>query len=716
MWGVENGNHKDVAASSEGRISRVWRFWAALWTGLILALAYLPSALAEGEFQPSLAGVVQGPTPWAEYQAEEYYDGYLVYGANKYNCLIYALGLNPNDFDLVARGKLSSPSKGGKFYEVVQSGYNDNCPAWVSIPFYEGWLRQAGVTPGTGTYPQYLWAFEIYEGDYEQAKQDAITIRDGGSIDEGGGGDAGGSVKPEGQLTYTLDASGNNSIKDGYFFQTNEGNKTPMVLSGLGIDKCDVTVPQNLANAIKANYDANYNIFISFIPINGGNAKGYLYVRAYKDNGTTTIDTSYGYPLVRFNNDSTLEYYLLVGGNAVSVCNMGDSSLEVTYTQSSINTLQSVAANGTYNFGGIDNRGGYYLAMYTDGTSSGGGGGGSEDPDEPSPDPWPDPEPDPVEPTPPRLPEPGDPVVPDPPDPTTPDPDPVIPDPDTPIEPVEPTPPVIEPGDTYTVDIQGILDAMDEHCIHIQTCLNTNFSNLQGYIGQLAVNCTNVVTSTIYNGDMAIVTAIANARDFIVENLLQGLYDGLVAVTSNQADILDYFEDFAAWLDQKLDFQFPDSYDDTSVVYWLKRLYYKQGTGTVSRPEDPVTDPFGIGEWLRNLANLLIQALEGLAPGLVGDLLSTIDLLKLKFPFSLPWDIMTILGAFVASPEAPNVEFPCYAYTASGLSQVGTYDIDLDAYSNVMEGVRFVGYLGFMAYTLSLMPKWAETMCEVVGC
>lgn len=694
MWGVDNGNHKDVAASSEGRISRVWRFWAALWTGLLLALAYVPSALAEGEFQPSLAGIVQGPTPWAEYQAEEYYDGYLVYGANKYNCLIYALGLNPNDFDLVARGKLGSPSKGGKFYEVVQEGYNDHCPAWVSVPFYEGWLRQSGVTPGTGTNPQYLWAFEIYKDDFQEAKQDAITIRDGGSIDDGGGEGGGGG------------SGGSYGSKDGdYYVLEQVSEATPEM--DLKIELADDVTSWVSAHS----YD---NILIA--------ARG----RYNETNKKWSVVSS----VCNIDED---EISIDVQEDTISIKNIIDSNITVpfiatsTYRTTNVDcelskgnqtnftsSIRNISANYTYPiYTTNDNY--QYLWIYYKG-ESGGSGGGEDDPDEPSPDPWPDPEPDPVSPSPPQLPEPGDPAVPEPPDPTTPSPDPVIPDPYPPIVPDEPTPPTIETGDTYTVDIQGILDAMDEHCIHIQTCLNGNFFNLEGYLGELASNCTQNMQNVIYNCGYVLVSSISDARDYIVENLLQGLYDGLVAVTSNQADILDYFEDFAAWLDEKLDFQFPDSYDDTSVVYWLKRLYYKQGTGTVSRPEDPVTDPFGIGEWLRNLANLLIQALEGLAPGLVGDLLSTIDLLKLKFPFSLPWDIMTILGAFVASPEAPNVEFPCYAYTASGLSQVGTYDIDLDAYSNVMEGVRFVGYLGFMAYTLSLMPKWAETMCEVVGC
>lgn len=691
MWGVDYGYHKAVAASSERRFGRVWRVWAAFWAGLFLALVHVPSALAEGQYQPSLAGVVQGPTPYANYGDDDYYDGYLVYGSNKYNCLIYALGLNPNDFDLVARSKLSSPTKGGKFYEVVQQGYNDHCPAWVSVPFYEGWLYQSGTTPGSGQNPQYLWAFEIYKDDYEQAKEDAETIRDGGSIDDGGGGDGGdsgdavgsgqdGDITAEVELFYTGNVGKFNN-RDSITYKFSE-----QYLSELNSRK------EELESTL--GYDLYWAIALP-----SANSKIIL----------LPVDFKYV-----FEND-----------NLVSVTNTGDSRksyYEIGLGNSSLNSEGAVNCNRIYstntrtlNAGASNSATDIRYLSLTDG-EGGGGSGGEDEPDEPSPDPWPEPEnptPKPTNPTVPDTPEPTTPTQPDPPN---------APNPVTPVDPVIPddVPPSVTPtimtDNDFTVDLSGVLDALNEHCIHIQTCLNSNFTNTNQFIYDLVREFELFVYHCIYDNFGLHDENNKFLAQYIVENLLQGLYDGLVAVTSNQADMLDYFEDFAAWLDEKLDFQFPDSYDDTSVVYWLKRLYYKNGTGTVSRPEDPVVDPFGIGEWLRNLANLLIQALEGIAPGLVGDLLETIDLLKLKFPFSLPWDIMTILGAFVASPEAPSVDFPCYAYTASGLEQVGTYEIDLDAYSSVMEGVRFVGYLGFMAYTLSLMPKWAETMCEVVGC
>lgn len=727
MWGVENGNLKDASASAERRIRRVWRFWAALWSGFLLALAHVPSAYADGDYQPTLAGVVQGPTPYASYGDDEYYDGYLVYGANKYDCLIYALGLNPNDFDLVARAKLSSPSKGGKFYEVVQEGYNDRCPAWVSIPFYEGWLYQSGTTPGSGQNPQYLWAFEIYEDDFEQAKEDAETIRDGGSIDDGGGGGGGGDVGGEGYVEIVDKNTIHGVLKpmpiDNYKIITLEGvqyriynNRAAYNASTYEnkrlCDTVDVTIS---GTSSSIDFTKLYENVYLCLPIGTNNT---IYVRSFEEklekvtSNITINGTEYERYTLKNATGATVKGYYLQTSSITQVAASFDDDILVlhfTYSSSTL-TTNNLSNNST---AGSPNANTAWISGDSDE-----GTGGEEQPDDPSPDPSPDPWPDPVTPTP----KPNDPVVPTPPSPSTPtEPDVPLPGaPDWPLDPGFPyepdvTLPTVEDDNDFTVDLSGILDALNEHCIHLQNCM---------------IECTSIIREALYDiantgnrflyrclGNEMVTTRyyLRSLAEYIVDNLSQGIYDGFTAVTENQADILNYFQSFASWLSDKLNFQFP-KYDDTSLIYWLKRIYYQKGTGTDSRPVDPVTDPFGIGEWLTNLANNLIQALEGLAPGLVGDLLSTIDLLKLKFPFSLPWDMMAILGAFVASPEAPNVDFPCYAYTASGLEQVGTYEIDLDAYSQVMEGVRFVGYLGFMAYTLSLMPKWAETLCEVVGC
>ena len=84
--------------------------------------------------------------------------------------------------------------------------------------------------------------------------------------------------------------------------------------------------------------------------------------------------------------------------------------------------------------------------------------------------------PDPVEPTIPSEPSAPTPVEPVQPDPSTPGQNPVFISQPTYVE------------NTYTADLQGILDALNEHCLHLQNALYANVSDLYNKLSTKLTN------------------------------------------------------------------------------------------------------------------------------------------------------------------------------------------------------------------------------------
>lgn len=268
-----------------------------------------------------------------------------------------------------------------------------------------------------------------------------------------------------------------------------------------------------------------------------------------------------------------------------------------------------------------------------DGPIGGGGGGGGGDEPEPPID-WPAP---PTEtPKPPDVPTPGDPT----------EPNPWIPIPDDDIN---------ITGD----DFQDLLDALNEHCIHLQNSIESNVSQLWD---------------------------------------LQSDFFG-----SAFEDLKSYLHELFEWLSEQLNFDVTvegGQYDDTSVLYWLKQIWAKLPTGINTKPSDPVTNPDGWWDWLTQLLNNLAADLMALGHDKLAGILETLNELRNKFPFSLPWDVAALLGLLVGVPECPEFDMPCYAVSLEGLQQVGTYHITLEPYETVWEGVKWIETLAFAVYLI----------------
>lgn len=295
------------------------------------------------------------------------------------------------------------------------------------------------------------------------------------------------------------------------------------------------------------------------------------------------------------------------------------------------------------------------------------GGGGDDEPTEP-PIEWPTP---PTEtPTPPEVPTPGDPTQPTPPDPVTPTPgNPWIPIPDEDIS-------------ITGEDFQDLIDALNEHCIHLQDSIQSNVSQLwdlqSDFLG----------------------TQFEDLFGLISDNFT---WLGSDVIAESYNDLKSYLHELFEWLSEQLNFDVTvegGQYDDTSVLYWLKQIWAKLPTGINTRPTDPVTNPDGWWDWLTQLLNNLAADLMALGHDELAGVLETLNELRNKFPFSLPWDVAALLGLLVGVPVCPEFDMPCYTVTLEGLQEVGTYHITLEPYETVWEGVKWIETLAFAVYLI----------------
>lgn len=163
-------------------------------------------------------------------------------------------------------------------------------------------------------------------------------------------------------------------------------------------------------------------------------------------------------------------------------------------------------------------------------------------------------------------------------------------------------------------------------------------------------------------------------------------------------DIFSYWDEYVNWLDKKLDFKFPetDTYDDSDLLNWLRKIYVRQGTGDVNtRPVDPATDYFGFSRWFGVLAGDLSGDISGSS---ISSLSSSLTALQHTFPFSLPWDIQQILGSLDATPVTPSGSITIPA--VQGWWESYSYEIDLHWLDSAMVPIRAFELLMFVLYCL----------------
>lgn len=223
---------------------------------------------------------------------------------------------------------------------------------------------------------------------------------------------------------------------------------------------------------------------------------------------------------------------------------------------------------------------------------------------------------------------------------------PEIPTPTIPTTPVYPTINIYQDVSYVTADIAAILDALNEHCEHIQRSISDNFYDFW----------------TVWSEQ----------------------------IRNEFATLEDYLHDLFVWLADQMDFSVSGGeYDDSSVVSWLKKIWLKLGTGGNSQPTDPAIDPFGWAEWLQQLLANFLDALLGLGTGAVDDVVDDLTALLGKFPFCVPWDLAAALAILDAEPIVPEFEWPMFYLDATGLHSFEV-ELSMEPYDEYMGGVRFM--------------------------
>ena len=631
------------------------------------AMAYADDGFEGGEGGDFSDRVIFGPNV-LDIQSGTY--GVQVYAGNKFNAALCVLGFDAYDsrFTNDVKAYLSNESTGGSFYEFSNLFTNNNEPSFVGFDAYNISFQTAIGTSNRLYGAEFVWIARYTD-----------TLR---------------------QAAYAR-------VQEVLNGNTGGGSSSP-----LPDDGTYVTLPLTLYDASPLSYDSNNNKWIYSSSDNGnyayslGNDKYYLKQYANTHNVNTASNFSIRMPKTSiqqlvtqlealgwddgkifinlqvnppnygikfyFVHSSTLQRatdsdgyfygYSIANGTEAYLVYVQTNSFRMPSTWPS--TLSDLTNALTFNIGNYSSKRTwtnypYGLIYDTSQTASimfDGDGVSGDTPIVP-PTQWPDP------------------------DPVTPTEPPTVPDPPTTTTPTEPTIPNIgipqlpniglttEP--TYqTADLTAVLDAMAEHCQHLQTCMIECFDSYYSSITQFEKSLQENQKEFLRSWFRVTIDTIRDCFD----------------------DLSDYLQRLFTWLADQMDFTFTGGdFDDSSIVWWLKQIYSKLGSGTTVRPTDPVVDPKGIGDWFDQLIKNFVLDLLALGQDFLADVVEMFRQLTTKFPISIPWDILAILTLFAAEPETPVLNIPQYALTGvNTISQVGTYVIDLQDYDGVMSVVRNV--------------------------
>ena len=585
--------------------------------------------------------------------------------------------------------ELSNEGTGGRFYQLAKSL---KCAADETPNPIGDFVLSASVSASVALCgADYVWwqvGITVSDDLISGALQDYETILNGGHL--GGGG----SDTFDGTLTMTpLDGSyrGYNANNNTADFASNQavyasGNdlyyvRIPYVANRLYAEAYTIRFSDSIKNEVIQNINDGYDFL--YCKTNYIQSRMRVTVELYCIKGMTTNDAvvvPYTY-----NGESI---NALIGHNISWSDGYKRISFELGVDSLLTTTLSSVSSRYT-GTGPVTNGTGmstYQTSYYMTGTGSGGGGGNNNWPgpsDEPEPGP-PDPPSEPTDPVggPIDWPQPYNPTIPAPgPEPT-------------------PTTPVTNPTNTSPADYTPWLMAI--------------LSELRGIHTD-----TNAWLDAIFEGIVYYGAAICSHIDTASENVRSTLRF-MTQWMDEQLDTSFYqlrhlLWECANYIADSLDYTFvgPDvnvpGYDDSSVLYWLKRIYYKLGYGNVNtRPVDPVGDHDNWWDWIVQLIKNLILDLGMMGADFLSDMGDVLSEVVQKFPFSIPWDIAAYLTAFSTQPVTPVIVITMPAI--SGFLPQTQFTIDLHPYDDAMATVRAVEVIVFTFWLMWKCPILLDMM------
>ena len=502
------------------------------------------------------------------------YTGYMVMAYNKFDAALLTLGISTTDSRLNSNGvraKLSNAGTGGAFYTYTQEFFNNNDnltpPSWAAG--LDGSFAIIWENIALENHMD-IWYCATTDAQMASAKEDLLAVLGGAEL--GGGG----SVPSEIPITYTSADCTMHKL----------GTFNPLS------QPITITLSSSFLSTAQS-YFSRY---------------GPYYAYRFSQRCSLPSDGSTNFEIY-FSSHPIEIIELTSGGKVTQIRFKSDSTLQSIYSNYVSKTSGSITLNGA-NYNGTStvnvSSNGYAQsgAIATDNQYIGWTNiGGQSSPVLP-PNNWP--ENPTVTPTP--LPEPPS---------------------DNPVYP----PQVTEPDVTVpqTPDLSDILDALNEHCIHLQ--------------------------NAIYNGFDDYYTTITDYYDDVVAWLQEWLeyYDGVLD---------DVFGDITAY--------------QRTANLWLNQIYNKlddiddklEGLGE-KITENDIPSSYDSSNVATDGSNVLASAYNGI---------------RNKFPFSLLDSLATFAGSLVHTPVAPHFDMP--VGNPLGNHEPYTVEIDLSAYSDWASIIR----------------------------
>lgn len=608
---------------------------------------------------------------FAGYEDGEEYKGYVIVDSpNAYTSSIVLIGEYSSliQIDSVMYSKLSDPVKGGNFYKLTQKWKHIGTNASGTTEYYPNWLAmthdfadQLNIVYGYDR----NWACVVTANEVSDALRDFHKILDGGVAGDDDDDDD--------------DDDDEHPTEDGYTFI----KWTEIVDSSNAGDIVGFYTASDTYDRIVSSIDSSSNGYGIYAALGVRTSTSQELQRSiWKYSGTSKpeiITTGLSYDSYAYRaGQSTTTYKYYENERYIYI------PLAATMATNAINQTA-----GTYTTGAP------YSAYYWSKEGSGSGGGGDDTPIvpvDPPADPLPT-QPSPTAPNPPQLPNPSDPPVVYPSTPTQPDP----PDWPQPSIVVPPGERYIEvPSNTsnqdYTPWLRAILlqlqalceyfglfadflaDELENHCIHIRDHMTQTIGWLGEYLADYLYDC---------------FASLSDDLDLEFNNLKSYL-----KVLLNQHHT--YLDNLAQWIVDNVNWNYGGGeYDDSNVIYWLKRIWAKQGSGTVNtKPNDPVTNYNVYVTWLGDLFGDISLDLGGLD---LSSLMQAIEGLSDVFPFSIPWNIIAVFGLLSANAVTPSFDF---TIPATDLFGSYSYEIDMQWLDGAMASVRAIELLAFCCYVL----------------
>lgn len=136
------------------------------------------------------------------------------------------------------------------------------------------------------------------------------------------------------------------------------------------------------------------------------------------------------------------------------------------------------------------------------------------------------------------------------------------------------------------------------------------------------------------------------------------------------------------------------------IIEQLKKIKHWTAVDTVIDGVDAVAD------WLDLIRDVLTDGAGSAVTALSSALQDSTDLMKQKFPFSIPWDILFLVSALSAEPETPQFSIP-FNFEISGLDLVVDYQMELD-FTHLQWFSDLSRLLLSMTYAAGLMKKTVD--------